>query len=41
MKIKIEQIDTEVVSKTLTPCRYHMADGTIKYYYQTGKGGLK
>lgn len=34
MKIEIEQINTGVVSKILTPCRYHMADGTIKYYYQ-------
>lgn len=39
MKIKVNYIPS-YVSKVLTPCRYHMADGTIKYYYQTGKGGL-
>jgi hypothetical protein len=40
MKIEINYIDTSVV-KQLKPCRYHMADGTIKYYCQTGKGGLQ
>lgn len=41
MKIEVKQIETEVVSKTLTPCLYHMADGTIRYYYQIGKGQLQ
>lgn len=40
MRIEIKYIDT-ATKKILHPCRYHMADGTIKYYYQTGKGGLK
>ena len=34
MKIKIKYIETGVLRQTLTPCRYHMADGSIKYYYQ-------
>lgn len=41
MKIEVKQIETGVASMVLTPCRYHMTDGTINYYYQTGKGGLK
>lgn len=40
MKIKVEYIDTYAV-KVMTFCRYHMADGTISYYAQTGKGMLK
>lgn len=36
MKIDVTYIETGV-SKTLTPCRYHMADGSIKYYYQLGE----
>lgn len=39
MKIKIDYTPS-YISKTLVPCLYHMADGTVKYYYQTGKGGL-
>lgn len=41
MKIEVKHIETGVVSMVLTPCRYHMADGTINYYYQTGKGQLQ
>ena len=41
MKIEVKYIDTGVARKVLTPCRYRMADGTIRYYYQTGKGQLQ
>lgn len=40
MKIKIDYIETYAV-RELNCCRYHMADGTIKRYWQLGKGNLQ
>ena len=39
MKIEINYTPS-CIKKTLYPCTYEMADGTIRYYRQTGKGGL-
>ena len=40
MKIKVKYIDTGTRIKTLACGIYEMADGTIKYYYQLGKGQI-
>lgn len=40
MRIKINYVKS-YASKILTPCIYHLADGTHYAYWQTGKGELQ